>query len=92
VLKPSKEDGIKEIIRQNKEVFIAENWNIGCTRLVKHHIVTKGILINIKPWRQHLEDKIIETIKILIDNGIIKKTIPHGTLRWLAYGRKENKK
>jgi len=75
VLKPSKEDGIEEIIRDNKGVFMADNWDIGCTRLVKHHIVTKGIPINIKPWRQplHLEDKIEETIKNLIDNGIIKK-------------------
>ena len=75
VLKPSKKDGVEEIIRQNKGVFMADNWDIGWTRLVKHHIVTKGIPINIKPWRQplHLEDKIEETIKNLIDNGIIKK-------------------
>jgi len=54
---------------------MADNWDIGCTRLFKHHIVTKGIPINIKPWRQplHLEDNIEKTIKHLIDNGIIKK-------------------
>jgi len=71
VLKPSKEGGIEEIIRQNKGVFMADNWDIGCTRLVKHHIVTRGTSINTKPL--HLEDKIGETIKNLIDNGIIKK-------------------
>ena len=54
---------------------MADNWDIGCTTLVKHHIKTNGSPIYTKPWRQpiHLEGKIEETIKNLYDNGIIRK-------------------
>ena len=65
---------IEEIIRRHKSVFMANNRDIGCTELVTHHIVTKGIPINTKQrWQTlHLEDKIEETIKNLHDNIIIK--------------------
>ena len=68
VLKPIKVDGVEEVIRQNKGTFMEDNWDIGCTTLVKHYIKTTGGPINIKPWRQpmHLEDKIEETIKIFL--------------------------
>jgi len=75
VLKTIKGGGVEEVIRQNKETFIADNWNIWCTTLINHYIKTTGGPINIKPWRHtiHLEDKIEETIKNLFENGIIRK-------------------
>ena len=74
VLKPEKENGLREVIIKNRGTFMADNWDIGCTTLVKHHIKTNGSPINTKPWRQpiHLEGKIEETIKNLHDNGIIR--------------------
>ena len=66
---------LKDLIKGNKEVFMADNWDIGCTKLVKHKINTKGAPINIKPRRQpaNLEEKINEAIKNLKENGIIRK-------------------
>jgi len=69
----------REYVRRPKGtrfmVFMADNWDIGCTTLVKHYIKTRGGPISIKPWRQpiNLEDKIEETIKNLFKNGIIRK-------------------
>ena len=75
VLRPEEEDGLLEVIEQNKGSFMADNWDIGCTTLVRHQIKTNGGPINTKPWRQpmHLEGKIKETIKNLYENGIIRK-------------------
>jgi len=75
VLNLKEEDGIAEVIKQNKGAFMADNWDIGCTPLVKHNIRTTGGPINTKPWRQpiHLENKIEETVRNLYDNGIIRQ-------------------
>lgn len=64
-----------EIVQKYKHVFMADKWDIGCTKLTKHKIITKGAPINIKPRRQpvHLESKLAETIKNLHDNGIIRR-------------------
>ena len=66
---------IKEIIRRNKGVFMADKWDIGCTKLIKHEIVTKGAAIKMKPRRQpvNLEEKIENAIKNLWENQIIRK-------------------
>ena len=66
---------LHEIISNNKNVFMADHWDIGCTKLVKHKIVTNGNPINIKPWRQpvNLEEKINEAIQNLWQNNIIRK-------------------
>ena len=74
VLKIS-DKNIRKIIEINQEVFMANDWDIGCTKLVKHHIETKGNPINIKPRRQpmNLEDKIDAAILNLWENNIIKK-------------------
>ena len=65
VLKKKKENGLREVIIQNKGNFIGDYWDIGCTRLVKHHIKTNDSQINTKPWRQpiHLERKIEEPLQ-----------------------------
>lgn len=66
---------LQEIIKQNKGVFMADNWDIGCTKIVKHEIKTKGGPIRIKPRRQpaNLEEKIEEAIENLRKNGIIRE-------------------
>lgn len=66
---------LMDIISRHRGVFMANKWDIGCTKLITHKIVTNGGPINMKPRRQpmHLESKIEETIKNLFDNGIIRK-------------------
>ena len=66
---------IYEIIERNKNVFMADNWDIGCTELITHHIKTNGGPILIKPRRQpvNLEEKIEEAIQNLWNNDVIKK-------------------
>jgi len=72
VLKPERQDGLREVIIQNRGTLMADNCDIGCTTLVKHHIKTNGSQNYTKPWRQpiHLEGKIKETIKNLYDKEI----------------------
>ena len=54
---------------------MAYKWYVGCTKLLKHTIVTKGDPILMKPRRQpaNLENKIEELIKNLEDNNKIKR-------------------
>jgi len=66
---------LETILNKYADVFMADNWDVGCTKWVKHEIKTTGGPINIKPWRQpvHLEEKIKETVKNLFQNNIIKR-------------------
>ena len=61
----SKDKQLREVISKNRSAFMADNWDIGCTSLLKHKIVTDGEPVNTKPWRQpmHLEEKLNETLK-----------------------------
>ena len=54
---------------------MADAWEIGCTTLMKHEIVTEEMPILIKLRRQpmNLEIKIDEAITNLWDNNIIRK-------------------
>ena len=69
-----KDKALEEIIHQYQGIFMANDWDIGCTNLLRHRIETTGGPINIKPRRQpvHLEEKLEEAIKNLEENGIIK--------------------
>lgn len=64
-----------KICWKNKNAFMANKWDIGCTHLVKHKILTQGSPINVRPRRQpmHLEDKIDAAIENLHENDIIKR-------------------
>jgi len=75
ILEIGNDQRLTTIIRDNEDVFMADKWDIGCTHLMKHRIITKGGPINIKPYRQpmNLEERIEEAIKNLYDNGIIRK-------------------
>jgi transposase InsO family protein len=65
---------IEKLIHQYRGIFMANDWDIGCTNLLRHTIETTGGPINIKPRRQpvHLEGKLEEAIKNLEANGIIR--------------------
>lgn len=75
IFKLKKNSELYKIVEENKEIFMADNWDIGCTKLMKHTIITKGEPINIKPRRQpvNLEKKIEEAIHNLWTNDIIRK-------------------
>jgi len=66
---------LKDVISRNRDVFMADKWDIGCTTLMKHTIETQGSPINVKPRRQpiNLEQKIDEAIDNLWKNNIIRK-------------------
>ena len=70
-----KGDKMYQIINENKEVFMADKWDIGKTDLLWHEIKTTEGPIHMNPRRQpaHLEEKIEEAIKNLEENGIIRK-------------------
>ena len=82
-----------EVIQNQAEVFMADKWDIGCTSLAKHHIKTNGEPINLKPFRQpmHLEEKIMETIKNLYDNNIIRKCNSPWNTPLICVWKKEKK-
>ena len=69
------DENIRKIIERNPGVFMANDWDIGRTNLVKHTIETTGTPINIRPRRQpmNLEDKLDTAIKNLWENDIIRK-------------------
>jgi len=75
ILKIKKEDKLFGIVERNKNVFMADKWDIGCTELIKHRIETKGGPIRMKPRRQpmNLEPKIDEAIRNLLENGVIRR-------------------
>ena len=66
---------LKELIIKFKKIFMANDWDIGRTNLIKHEIKTTGKPINIKPRRQpeHLQAKLDEAIKNLEENEIIRR-------------------
>ena len=69
---------------------MADAWDIGCTTLMKHKIVTVGGPVLIKPRRQpmNLESKIDEAITNLWDNNIIKNVTHSGIHLQFAFGKK----
>jgi len=75
ILKIKKEDKLYGIVERNKNVFMTDKWDIGCTELIKQRIETKGGPIRMKPRRQpmNLEPKIDEAIRNLLENGVIRR-------------------
>ena len=49
-----------KIIQRHQDIFMAHQWDIGYTKLIKHKILPTGGPIMLKPRRQpvHLEGKI----------------------------------
>lgn len=83
-----------KVIKRNRQAFMADDWDIGCTSLVKHKIITNGEPINVKPWRQpmHLEAEIDKTLHNLEENGIIRKCQSRWNMPLVALWKKEKKK
>ena len=75
VLKLDRNCVLFDIVERNKNIFMANKWDIGKTTLLKHSICTSGGPILVKPRRQpmHLEGKIEDAIRNLEENGIIEK-------------------
>lgn len=88
-----KDEELERIIIRNEDAFMADNWDIGCTKLITHKIETKGGPINTKPWRQpmHLEGKIDEGIKNMYENGIIRKCNSPWNTPLICIWKKERK-
>ena len=63
------------IILDYVDIFMSNKWDIGRTDILKHRILTNCDPIIIEPRRQHLhyENKILDIIKNLEKNDIIKK-------------------
>ena len=63
------------IILEYLDIFMSNKWDIGKTDILKHRILTNCNPIIIKPRRQplHYENKILDIIKNLEENDIIKK-------------------
>ena len=93
VLKVKEFPRLEAIIKEKADVFMTDNWDIGCTHLTKHKIMTRGEPINIKPWRQpmNLEAKIDEAIKNLYENGIIRKCNSPWNTPLIVVWKKEKK-
>ena len=93
VLKLNENAKLKDIIQRNRNVFMADAWDIGCTDIIKHKIVTKGEPIKIKPYRQpmNLEEKIDAAIKNLYENKIIKKCNSQWNTPLICVWKKEKK-
>ncbi|MGL5731921.1 MAG: reverse transcriptase family protein, partial [Bacteroidales bacterium] len=93
ILDIKKDHILTAIIQKNEDVFMADKWDIGCTHLMKHRIITKGGPINIKPYRQpmNLEEKIEKAIKNLYDNGIIRKCNSQWNTPLICVWKKEKK-
>ena len=66
---------LQELVTRYRKIFMANEWDIGRTDIIKHEIKTKGKPINIKPRRQpeHLQSKLDEAIKNLEENRIIRR-------------------
>ena len=75
ILKIKDDQQLLKIIESKEDAFMADNWYVGCTHLLRHKIITSGEPINVKPYRQpmNLESKIEEAIKNLFENNIIRK-------------------
>jgi len=75
IFKIDKKSELYGIISKNKAAFMIDSWDIGCTNLIKHSIITEGGPILIKPRRQpvNLENKINDAIQNLYENKIIRK-------------------
>ena len=85
--------GSYKVMQKHKNVFMAHQWDIGCTNIMKHRILTNGGPINIKPRRQpiNLEDKIDEAIRNLERNGIIRKCNSPWNTPMVCVWKKEKK-
>ena len=55
-----------DLIKKHKTIFMAVAWDIGCTTLMKHKIVTEGGPVLIKPRMQpmNLESKLMKQLLI----------------------------
>jgi len=93
ILNLDKSDKLFDILFKNKEVFMANKWDIGKTNLVKHEIITSGQPILLNPRRQpaHLEEKIEEALKNLEDNKIIRKCESAWNTPMVCVWKKEKK-
>jgi len=58
-------------MQKHKNVFMAHQWDIGCTKLMKHRILTYKYQTETSAHK--FEDKIDEAIRNLERNGIIRK-------------------
>ena len=93
ILNAKNNSSLFNLLSDNKGVFMADNWDIGKSIGVKHHIRTTGEPINMKPRRQpvNLEDKIeaaIQNLWIMILSGNVAHL---GTLHQFVYGKKRKK-
>ena len=75
ILMTKRDEKLEKVIKQHRGVFMADNWDVGCTMLAEHKILTKGEPINTKPWRQpmNLEEKIDTAIENLAKANIIRR-------------------
>ena len=62
--KIDKSSKIYDLVKKHKTFFMADAWDIRCTTLMKHKIVTEGEPVLIKPTRQpmNIESKMDEAI------------------------------
>ena len=74
-------------------IFMANKWDIGCTKLAKHQIKTVGKPIALNPRRQpiNLEEKINEAVRNLEENGIIRKCKSEWNTPLVCVWKKEKK-
>ena len=92
-LKLNKNDELYNIISRNRNIFMANKWDIGKTNWIKHTIETREGPILVKPRRQpmHLDDKIDLAIKNLEEYGIIQKCESQWNAPLVCVWKKEKK-